>query len=98
MEVTEEQLDQLIDQKVNAKLESMTNKPKRPLKWAKLSNDIQDYTKRKYDHDHKTNSYKVASAINTIIRFHLGIKNVYQVNERNIDEARKTFEVLKTII
>lgn len=98
MEITKEQLDQLIDQKVNEKVESMVNKPKRPLEWAKLSQEIQEYTKRKYDHGHQTESYKVIGAINTILRFHLGIKNVYQISELNIDEARKAFEVLKTII
>lgn len=37
-------------------------------------------------------------AIGTVIRFHVNIRNVSQIDGTNIDEARKTFEALKKII
>ncbi|GIQ96068.1 hypothetical protein COY2906_29380 [Lactiplantibacillus plantarum] len=43
-------------------------------------------------------AYLLSDAVKTIIRFHLGVSNVYQINESNIDEARQIFELLKANI
>jgi len=64
--------------------------------WTPLKNEISDFINNNYGKNPK--AYSLDTAIKTIIRFHLGVSNVYQINDDNIVEARKMFELLKAHI
>ena len=98
MEVTEEQeeqLNRLVDKAVENKLATMANKPKRPREWAELSQDIESHLKDNFDNP---GTYYIKNAFSTILRYKLGLKNVYQINSLNIDQAREVLAELKKII
>ncbi|GHP13012.1 hypothetical protein YK48G_04370 [Lentilactobacillus fungorum] len=72
-------------------------KSRRSGEWQKLWKEINEYvnTLAGTKVGHLTS---LPGAISTVIRLHVNIRNVNQINETNIDEARKTFEALKKII
>ncbi|WP_282803842.1 hypothetical protein [Secundilactobacillus kimchicus] len=107
MEVTEEQWDQLNQRVSIAEAKAEDNerkleefkadapKPKRPHEWAELSQDIESHLKDNFDNP---GTYYIKNAFSTILRYKLGLKNVYQINSLNIDQARQILEELKRII
>ena len=75
------------------------NAPKssRSGEWQALRKEIREYV-NSLDGKKVGREWSLTDAINTVIRFHVNVKNVSQIDETNIDEARKTFEALKKII
>lgn len=98
MEVTQEQLHEMVQSEVNAAIAAKSLAPvkARNTAWMVLKNDISKFVNEKYGKNPK--AYSLSDAVKTIIRFHLGVSNVYQINESNIDEARRIFELLKANI
>ncbi|MGN5468075.1 hypothetical protein M1857_01150 [Lactiplantibacillus plantarum] len=98
MEVTQEQLHEMVQLEVNAAIaaKSLSGVKARNIAWMELKNDISKFVNEKYGKNPK--AYSLSDAIKTIIRFRLGVANVYQINETNIDEARQIFELLKANI
>ncbi|AUI78161.1 MULTISPECIES: hypothetical protein [Lactiplantibacillus] len=99
MEVTQEQLHEMVQSEVNAAIAAKSLAPvkaRRNIAWMELKNDISKFVNEKYGKNPK--AYSLSDAVKTIIRFHLGVSNVYQINESNIDEARRIFELLKANI
>lgn len=95
MEVTEEQLNQLVDKAVENKLATMVNRPKRQRPWNGISDEIEDHL----SHYGQPKAYQLKTAINTILRLKLDVSNVYQISsESQIEEARDVVEQLKKII
>lgn len=98
MEITQEQLHEMVQSEVNAAIAAKSLAPvkARNTAWMELKNDISKFVNEKYGKNPK--AYSLSDAVKTIIRFHLGVSNVYQINESNIDEARRIFELLKANI
>ncbi|MDO7805270.1 hypothetical protein Q7Q91_09805 [Lactiplantibacillus pentosus] len=98
MEVTQEQLHEMVQSEVNAAIAAKSLVPVKAKNtaWMELKNDISKFVNEKYGKNPK--AYSLSDAVKTIIRFHLGVSNVYQINESNIDEARRIFELLKANI
>ncbi|KRK48164.1 hypothetical protein [Secundilactobacillus kimchicus] len=94
MEVTKEQLNQLVDKAVEEKLSAMVDKPKRPREWTKLSQEIENHL----SHFGNPDAYQLKNSINTILRIKLHVRNVYQINSSNINEARKIVQGLLNTI
>ena len=61
--------------------------------WTPLRDEINTFIRDKYGKN--PHAYALSDAVRTIIRFHLGVSNVQQINEDNIDEAKRIFELLK---
>lgn len=98
MEVTQEQLHEMVQSEVNAATAAKSLAPvkARNTAWMELENDILKFVNGKYGKNPK--AYSLSDAVKTIIKFHLGVANVYQINETNIDEARRIFELIKANI
>lgn len=98
MEVTQEKLHEMVQSEVNAAIAAKSLSPvkARNTAWMELKNDISKFVNEKYGKNPK--AYSLSDAVKTIIRFHLGVSNVYQTNESNIDGVRRIFESLKADI
>lgn len=97
MEITEEQLEALIDKKLQEK----GVKPNRPFnsEWRKLKQEINDYSNNVSEKNKfAKHAWTFSEAFNVMIRFHLDIKSVTQITEEQAPEARKLFEQLKQLI
>ncbi|MSE20890.1 hypothetical protein GKC44_06435 [Lactobacillus parabuchneri] len=79
------------------KVKQNAPKSRRSGEWQKLRKEINEYV-NSLDGKTAGRTWALIDAINTVIRFHVNIRNVNQINETNIDEARKTFEALKKIV
>ncbi len=85
--------------KENNELKAQIERTKNISVWPGLKEDIRIYCLSKDDSDqNNVKAYSLQTAIYTIIRFSLGISNVSSINQSNIDDARKVFEALKTVI
>ncbi|AXH04291.1 hypothetical protein [Lactiplantibacillus plantarum] len=98
MEVTQEQLHEMVQLEVNAAIAAKSLAPSktRNTAWMELKNYISKFVNEKYGKNPK--AYSMSDAVKTIIRFRLDVPNVYQINESNIDEAHRIFELLKANI
>lgn len=95
MEITEAELDALIDRKLSEKKKANARNPK----WYELKEEISDYVdKRASKNKSATKAWALRDAINGIIRFKVDCRNVSSMNDEQVEEARRIFQLLKSNI
>lgn len=78
-------------------LEENQQKPKpRNTAWNPLKEDVEEFVRSNYGQN--PHAYALSEAIKTIIRFHVGVSTVRQIDDNNAAEAKDILEVLKAHI
>lgn len=95
MEITEEQLEALIDRKLSERAAINI----RNMAWKNLREEIDTFCEERV----KTNelakrSGSLRDAISTLIRFNVDCRNVSSINDEQAEKARQLFEAIKNFI
>ncbi|ASN59798.1 hypothetical protein CG419_03795 [Latilactobacillus curvatus] len=95
MEITEAQLEALIDRKLAERLATNI----RNMAWKSLREEIDAFCEKRV----KTNviakrSGSLRDAISTLIRFNVDCRNVASIDDEQADKARELFESIKGFI